>query len=95
MTEWHSMDREPLSNASAELWRQADRLLDTLLDLPADARSAALERIAPPPAVRERVEQLLRSVEHSGEQFEGAALRFAPAAPDLAAAFRPGTRMGR
>lgn len=89
------MDREPLSNESAELWRQADRLLDTLLDLPADARSAALERIAPPAAVRERVEQLLRSVEHSGEQFEGAALRFAPAAPDLAAAFRPGTRMGR
>ncbi len=89
------MDPEPLSADAVELWREADRVLDLLLDLPPAERCAALGRIGPAPAVRERVEQLLAAAEDARQRFEGATLRFAPDAPQVAAVFRPGARIGR
>ncbi|KAF1719871.1 serine/threonine-protein kinase [Pseudoxanthomonas wuyuanensis] len=40
-------------------WREADRILDELLDLPVDQRAARLQALGLPSEVRERVERLL------------------------------------
>ncbi len=49
-----------------ELWRQADAILEQLLDLPADKRLTELDRLAPEAALRERVEQLLAAMDADG-----------------------------
>ena len=89
------MDPTPLSSDDIELWREADRVLDMLLDLPVEARRTALEDRTPPGPLRERVLALLRAADGSEQRFEGAALRFAAELPEPGAALKPGTRIGR
>lgn len=52
--------------AEQALWQQADALLDGLLDLPVDARAAALAALEVPEALRERVRRLLQAHAHDG-----------------------------
>lgn len=47
-------------------WREADNILDQLLDLAAEHRAAALDALAPEPAVRARVERLLAAHASTG-----------------------------
>ncbi|MFT4256777.1 MAG: hypothetical protein QM599_07470, partial [Pseudoxanthomonas sp.] len=46
------------------IWREADRILDELLDLPAPERLPRLQEMPLEPAVRERVQRLLAA--HAG-----------------------------
>lgn len=89
------MTPSPPSPETIELWREADRVFDGLLDLQPTERRETLQRLDPAPGVRERVEQLLQGAEQWGPRFEQAALRFAADLPEAATTIRPGMRVGR
>ncbi|MCC5866721.1 MAG: protein kinase [Wenzhouxiangella sp.] len=52
--------------STTELWRQADAILDQLLDLHESERSERLAQLAPPGVLRQRVEQLLKALDQPG-----------------------------
>jgi eukaryotic-like serine/threonine-protein kinase len=52
--------------SSTELWRQADAILDQLMDLDPDLRVEALHRLTAPGPLRERVEHLLDVLDQPG-----------------------------
>lgn len=52
--------------AERDAWREADRILDHLLDLAAGARAAALGSMALAPELKQRVAQLLDAQDHDG-----------------------------
>jgi eukaryotic-like serine/threonine-protein kinase len=55
------MNPPGLDADALDVWRQADAVFDQILDLPAEQRSAALEAMALPVAVRARVDRLLQA----------------------------------
>ncbi len=70
-----------------ELWRQADSILDQLLDLDQGQRREALERLTAPGLLRVRVEHLLAAVEQPGildqSHFSGLEAATDDSLPDL------------
>jgi eukaryotic-like serine/threonine-protein kinase len=54
------------TSSSTELWRQADAILDQLLDLDVSARKVELERLTEPGPLREKVEYLLAALDRPG-----------------------------
>lgn len=74
-----SGDRDPTPPAAENpgLWREADRVLDALLDLDPGERPAALSALAPDPRVRERVARMLASDSALGADLETARARTA------------------
>lgn len=56
--------RDP--DANEALWRDADAVLEQLLDLAPEARAAALEAMTPSPALRAAVVRLLAAHESDG-----------------------------
>jgi serine/threonine-protein kinase len=80
------------------LWREADRVLDELLDLPATERLPRLQHMPLPPALRERVTRLLTVHARPDGPLDAASLREFIA--DVAIATAPpadlrGQRLGR
>ncbi len=75
------MEPGNLSPEEAALWRAADRILDELLELPADARQAALDAHDCPQPVRVRVQRLLREEGASADRLEKARVLLTPAPP--------------
>lgn len=74
-------------------WREADRILDELLDLPAERRAARLQALDPPPDVRLRVERLLAAhTTRSGPLDEALTGAFRLHVPDPSLS---GRRLGR
>ncbi len=57
-----------------ELWRQADQVLDRLLDLPAEERAPHLSKMELPDDVRERVRRLLLNLDRAGPLDSGGLL---------------------
>ena len=70
---------EPVSGTDQDpdLWREADRVLDALLDLDPGDRPAALAALAPDPAVHERVARMLDADSAFGAGLETARARAA------------------
>lgn len=89
------MSQKPLSPEAIELWREADRVFDALLELQPTERHAALQRLNPAPELRERVVQLLQGASDWEQRFDDSALHFAAELQDAAATIRPGMRVGR
>ena len=77
--------------AQRQAWRQADKVLDELLDLPAAARAARLAALDLPGAVRARAERLLAAHEAGDGVLDHPEAVAVPATPDALS----GRRLGR
>lgn len=74
-------------SSPTELWRQADAILDQLLDFDQEDRQAALNRLTTPGPLRDRVEHLLAALDQPGildqSHFRGLAAVAESSLPDL------------